>query len=184
MSDEIFDKDDQIAEGVVEPQKGLGYLSGIIIQILKWLGIILGVVIFVVTIVIITLNIVDRRSGITQTRIPNVEDYTAQPPILQWYSEINEIRGSTADAERRTFIVEPHIGYDLEDRLVQTEINARKIQLREIIAFYFSAQVATELEGVENRQRVKADLTREINRIMRSGKIRDVAFDRYQVVEF
>ena len=184
MSDEIFDRDDRPTEGRIEPERGLGYLTGIIVQILKWLGIILGVVIFVVTIVIITLNIVDRRSGTSQTRIPNVEEYSAQPPILEWYSNINEIRGSTADETRRTFIVEPHIGYDLEDRLVQTELIARTIQVREIIAFYFSSQVATQLEGVENRQRVKADLTREINRIMRSGKIRDVAFDRYQIVEF
>ncbi len=162
----------------------LNYFSGITLQILKWVSIFVFAIMFIVTVVVITINVIDTASGSSQTRIPDSKDYLAQPPILEWYSNIGEIRGTTIDDIRKTFIIEPHIGYEQNDRAVQAELIARDIQLRELINFYFSSRIGDELDGVENRQKVKADLTREINRIMRSGKIRDVAFNRYQIVDF
>ena len=160
------------------------FVAGILLQSLKWLLIIFFGVILVVTIVVITVNRLDSRAGLLGERVRLSEQFTAEVPILEWYSGIEEIRGSTADGINRTFIVVPHIGYDQQDRAVQTELGARVIQVREIISFYFSSRTVEELRGVENRQRVKSDLAAQINRIMKSGKIRDVAFDTYQLLEF
>lgn len=163
---------------------GEGFLTGILLQSLKWIIIIFCGVVLMVTVVVVTVNRLNARAGIRDNRVVLSNDFTTEVPILDWYSELEEIRGSTADALNRTFIVVPHIGYDQEDRSIRDELSMRKIQIRELISFYFASRTADELRGVENRQRVKSDLTIQINRIMRSGKIRDVAFDAYQLLEF
>ena len=63
------------------------------------------------------------------------------------------------------------------------ELIQREIQINEAIAIYFSSRTVDQLEGVENRQRVKRELREEINRIM-TNNVRDVAFDRYEFIEF
>ncbi len=173
-----------VASAPIQSSEPRGFVSGVLLQALKWIALILGVVIFIVTIVIITINQFERGNRLGRARAPLSEEFTAAPPILEWYSALGEIRGSTADAATRTFLVVPHIGYDMGDRAVQNELIARNIQIKEIVTFYFGSQTADLLSGVENRQRVKSDLTRQINRLMSNGKIRDVAFDQYQIFEF
>lgn len=177
--------DDAPSSAKAQRSKGeQGFLVGILLQSLKWIIIILGGVVLVVTVVIITVNRLDARAGIANNRVILSDNFTTEVPILDWYSELEEIRGSTGDAINRTFIVVPHIGYDQEDRAIRDELSMRKIQIREIVSFYFASRTADELRGVENRRRVKSDLTMQINRIMKNGKLRDVAFDTYQLLEF
>ena len=161
-----------------------GFVSGILLQVLKWIAIAIVAVVFIVTVVIVTVNRLAQRGAGVQDTVQLSSEFSAQPPILEWYSEINEVRGATADPVRQTFIVVAHIGYDKEDRAVQTELVERTIQIRELIHFYFGSRLAEDLRGIENRQRVKADLTRQVNRIMRNGTIRDVAFDQYDILDF
>ena len=185
MSDELFDSEDEIVGGeeTQSTARRTGFLPGIVIQVLKWVGIIIGAIIFIVTVVVITVNIMGNN-GANQTRLPISEEYQSRPPILEWYQNIGELRGSTADEVRRTYIVEPHIGYELENRAVQTELIARNIQLIEMFHTYFSSRTVSELEGVENRERVKTELQERINNMMQEGKIRAVAFGQYQFIEF
>lgn len=166
------------------PRQSGRFISGLLFQALKWIAIIIGAVIVIVTIVVITVNRLENRRLQSTRGVQLSNEFTAQPPILEWYSGIEEVRGSTANETTQTFIVFPHIGYDQEDRAVQNELIARTIQIRELMAFYFGSRLSDDLKGVENRQRVKSDLTRQINRIMTNGKIRDVAFDTYQLLDF
>lgn len=167
-----------------EKEGGERFLAGVVLQSLKWIIIIFFGVVLVVTTVVITVNRLDSRTGGPRGQAILSEEFTAEVPILDWYSEIGEVRGSTADAINRTFLIVPHIGYDVEDRAVRDELGSRNIHIREIISFYFASRTVEELKGVENRQRVKSDLATQINRIMKNGKIRDVAFDNYQLLEF
>jgi len=184
MSDELFDTEEEVGgEDVGGGGRKVGFLPGLLIQILKWAGIIVGAIIFIVTVVVVTMKIMGTGTQ-SQTRIPATEEYQSKPPVYDWYSGIGEIRGSTADEVRRTFIVEPNLGYDQGDRQLQTELIARNIQLREIISTYFASRTSSQLQGVENRQRVKEDLKRQINDILSNGKVRDVAFTRYEIIEF
>ena len=186
MSDnELFDADEEVGgEEIASGGKKIGFIPGLAIQILKWTGIVLGAVIFVVTIVMVTLHLLG--DGLTtQTRVPaESEAYADRRPVLDWYSGIGELRGQTADETRHTFIINPHIGYDVDNRAVQNELIQRNIQIREEILLYFSSRRANELLGIENRSRIKNDLVTRINNLMRSGRIRDVAFDSFQVVDF
>jgi flagellar protein FliL len=184
MSDnELFDSEDEIAgEDAATGGKKIGFIPGLAIQILKWTGIVLAAIIFVVTVVVITLNVMGDSFG-SQSRIPaDSEAYADRRPELSWYT-IEEMRGSTAD--RSTFIIRPHIGYDPGAQAVLTELISRNIQIREEILVYFNSRNASELEGVEARNRIKNDLvTRLNNNIMRTGRVRDVAFDVFTIIEF
>jgi len=186
MSDQLFDTEEEVAtEESTTGGRRIGFLPGLLIQILKWAGIIIGAIIFIVTVVILTLRIMGEGSDTAQTQIPEgSEAYESNVPILQWYSNIEEIRGSTADQPRQTFIVQPYIGYQPGAQAVENELISRKVQIREIIAVYFSSHSADQLLGADNRERVKLELKRRINDIMSSGQIADLAFDRYQIVEF
>ena len=91
MADEMFDADDDVvgAEETQGGQRRVGFLSGVLIQILKWVGIILGAIIFIVTVVVVTVNFLGRGNA-SQTRVPESELYRESVPILEWYEQIAE----------------------------------------------------------------------------------------------
>lgn len=187
MSDEIFDTDD---EGGGEDQsqavgkKKIGFLPAIVIDILKWAAIVIGAIIFIVVTVVITVRMLNSGDQATATRVPLGSEYEeGSAPMLDWYSQIEDVRGVTADEVRRTFIVKVHIGYEPESEATMQELISREVQITEAIAEYFSSRTTDELQGIENRQRSKQELREEINRIM-THDVRDVAFGRYEFLEF
>ena len=185
MADDMFDADDDVvgAEETQPGQKRVGFFSGMLIQVLKWVGIILGAIIFIVTVVVVTVNFLNR-GGTSQTRIPTSEQYRAEAPIYEWFQQVGELRGSTADRVRTTYIVEPFLGYDADNDQLTTELIRRRIQLIGIFNDYFSGRTSDELEGPANRARVRQELQDQINRILRSGQIRDIVFGSYQFLPF
>jgi len=178
--DDMFDEGDV---GVEEPsssgQKRVGFLGGMLIQVLKWVGIILGGIIFIVTVVVVTLRIMNQGNT-GQQRIPVAEEYASEVPVLTWYSDVGELRGSTNDDVSTSFIILPHLGYDGELERLTTELIARRIQFVGIFNRYFGTRTTDELEGPENQIRVERELLEEINRILRSGQVRDIVFEVYQ----
>lgn len=186
MSDEIFDPEEEGA-GEEQPSPGkkrIGFLPAIVIDILKWSAIVIGAIIFIVVVVIITVRMMGGGPAAEATRLPLQSDYEpGGQELLDWFSQIGDVRGTTNDEPRRTFIVTPHIGFQPESDAVLQELIRREIQIRELVAIYFSSRPVRDLEGVENRQRVKRDLREEINRLM-NNRIRDVAFGRYEFIEF
>jgi len=185
MADDMFEADDDVV-GAEEPQPGqkrVGFVPGVLIQVLKWVGIILGAIIFIVTVVVVTVSFLGQ-GNVTQTRIPTTEEYRSEAPIYVWFEQIGELRGSTADEVRTTFIVEPFLGYDGENESLTTELIQRRIQLIGIFNDYFGSRTTDELEGPANKIRVEQELQDNINRIIRSGRIEDIVFGSYQFLPF
>ncbi len=184
MADEMFDTDDDVvgAEETQPGQRRVGFLPGVLIQILKWVGIILGAIIFIVTVVVVTVNFLGRGNT-GQTRVPESAEYQAEIPILDWYEQVGELRGSTADDVRTTFIVEPYLGYDGDNNDLTTELIARQIQLIGIFNDYFGAANVAELKEM-GKDMVEQVLKDEINRILRNGVIQDIVFGSYQFLPF
>jgi flagellar protein FliL len=185
MADDMFDADDDVV-GAEEPQTGkrrVALVPGMLIQVLKWVGIIVATVIFIVTVVVITVNFLDR-GGVSQTRIPTSAEYRSEAPILEWFQQIPELRGSTADRVRTTYIVEPFLGYDRANDQLTTELIQRRIQLIGIFNDYFGERTTTDLEGPENKRRVRRELQERINRLLRNGQIQDIVFGSYQFLPF
>ena len=185
MADDMFDTDEDVvgAEETQSTQKRVGFLPGVLIQVLKWVGIILGAVIFIVTVVVVTVNFLNQ-GNVSQTRVPTIVEDRADAAIYTWYEQIGELRGSTADDVRTTFIVEPFLGYDGEEEQLTTELIQRRIQLVGIFNDYFGSRTTDELEGPENKIRVEQQLLDQINRILRNGQVRDIVFGSYQFLPF
>jgi flagellar protein FliL len=185
MADDMFDSDEDVV-GAEEPQTGqkrVGFLPGVLIQVLKWVGIILGAVIFIVTVVVVTVNFLNQ-GNVSQTRVPTTEEYRAEAPIYTWFEQIGELRGTTADETRTTFIVEPFLGYEGDEEQLTTELIQRRIQLMGIFNDYFGSRTTDELEGPANKIRVEQELLDQLNRILRNGQIRDIVFGSYQFLPF
>lgn len=185
MADDMFDADDDVvgAEEAQPGQKRVGFLPGVVIQILKWVGIILGAVIFIVTVVVVTVNFLGRGSA-NQTVVPQSEDYRAEVPIYAWFEQVGELRGSTADQQRTTYIVEPFLGYNGENNALVNELIQRKIQLVGIFNDYFGARTVDELQGPARQQAVELELLEQINRTLRDGRVEDIVWGSYQFLPF
>lgn len=189
MGDELFDGAEEEVGGEESSsgQKKIGFVPGLVIQILKWAGIILAGIIFVVTVVVITVNLLFSGQTARQSRIPLSEEYEETLPELQYYPVMEDgesMRGSTADQPRQTFIVDPYMGYDGENSALESEIINRLIQIRSEMLLYFTGKTADELLGPSNQARVRNELIERINRMLSTGRIQDVAFVRYDVIGF
>jgi flagellar FliL protein len=108
-------------------------------------------------------------------------EYQAKLPI-QSYFDLGEIRGRTADVNPTTFIVTVQLGYQLDNKAVQTELVARTPQLEDLVRSFFASKTASELDNPNNENALKQELLNEINNIMISGKIQSVVFPQFNVV--
>ena len=186
MSDDFLEGDDDVAGGADAgagdgAKKRVGFLPAIVIQILKWAAIVLGLIIFIVTVVILTLNIIGAGSP-GQNRTDVTEDYAENLPIYAYY-QLPELRGVTADEVRNTYVVELQIGYDADDEATNNEILLRRVQITDQILLWFSSQQAAYLLNSQNRVEIQSKLKALINQLM-TRDIREVRFTNFQVLNF
>ncbi len=174
--------EDELEEGAPQSTKR-GQRSGLILSILKWMVIFIAATAFIVGVVLITMYIMGSGQNVARN-LPVVSEIDEGiPDVLDWYELLGEIRGSTTDEPRKSYIIEPYIGYEQGAEIVLQEIISRAPQIKERIRLYFTSSSASELEGIDNQIRIKNELREQINRIMRN-KIREVAFNQYQVLDF
>lgn len=186
MADEdMFGADEDVvgAEEAQGGQKKVGFLSGAVIQILKWVGIIVGAIIFIVTVVVVTVGFLDRgNEGVS--RVPVTEQYQGVPEPLEWFRQIESLRGSTADEVSTTYLVTPAIGYDPENVQLTTELINREIELTDVFNRYFRSHTRDEVTGPNNEERVRAELLEAINRQLRTGSVEELVFLQYEFPQF
>ena len=184
MSDDFLEGDDDVAVGGEDTQAApkAGFLSGAVMQILKWAAIIIAAVIFIVTVTVITLKI-SNKGNQAPAYVATSEEYTSKPPVYDWFSGIGEIRARTADENPSTVIVEIRIGYEQQNKAVQTELTQRIPRIRDMIRTYFSIKTAEELKP-QYEQELKLELRERINRVMTQGKVKEVIFDTFNVISF
>ncbi|MEM5948652.1 flagellar basal body-associated FliL family protein [Spirochaetia bacterium 38H-sp] len=178
---DIFEDDTQESSVDTSDAKQVGFLPNILIQILKFVAMGVAAILFVFTVVIITLKILNVSSQ-SQTPPEISPQYQAAPPILNWY-EIGEIRARTADEAQNTLLAVVYLGYDVDDTAVQTELNERKPYIRDLIRRFFSSKTADELRP-QNESILKAELMAKINDVLTNGMIKEIVFDTFNVVEF
>lgn len=181
MSDEEGFMDDEGGGQDLEVGKKGGFIPSFVIKILKYVAIAVAGIIFIVSIVVITFSILNKGAG-SKTVLPTSLDYTTKPPVYSWY-DIDEIRGRTADRNPATVIVKVKLGYQENNKNVQSELVQRTPQILDLIRRFFSSKLTSELSA-EYEMEIKEELKRRINLIMNSGKVLDIAFIEYNVFEF
>ena len=181
MSDSDDILDDGGAAPASAPKKTSG-LSSLLPNLLKFVAIGLGALIFIVTVTVITVNIVNK-GGQSQTVIPSASPFTGSRPQYQAFTMIGAVRTSTRDQIPYSVIVDVVLGYDMNDNTTQTELTARVYELRDFLRQFFKSKTVSEL-APENEARLKQEILVELNtKILNSGKLRIILFNQLDVME-
>lgn len=166
--------------GAVEGAKRPGSGGGLIPQLLKWIAIVLGALIFIVTVVVVTVNIMGS-TGKSQTVIPVSEEYQGVRDVLSYYQALGSIQTRTNDTIPASVLVDIALGYTFEDKITPTELSARMVELKDFLRSFFHNKTASELR---NEDKIKIEIRNYINdNILSKTKIKDVRFTKYEIVE-
>jgi len=157
-------------------------IPGLIMTILKWVGLSLLLIIFIVTVVVITFNIVNRGNK-NQSIAAVSPDYQGKSPEWEWYDAIPEVRAITSDPTPYTVVVTVALGYDVKNKTLSTEMGKRTQQFQDLIRQFFSSKLYAELSPTRETE-LKNELRDKINRILNSGKIHEVVFTDYTIIQF
>lgn len=179
MSDEDMNLDDNEMSSSTPSKKG-GGVASLLPGILKWVAIIIGAIILIVTVVVITMNIMNANAP-AKTVIPMTEDFTSKREVLDWYSSLGQIRTKTNDILPTSVIVEVVLGYKSQDKVTSAEITQRQIEIRDFLRRYFRNKESAELN---NEDALRIEIRNAINDdILSTSKIKDVRFLSLEVIE-
>jgi len=183
MSDEneMFNEgDDSAVGGEAQPSKRIGFLPAFVIQILKWAALGLGAIVFIVTVVVLTMKVMGTGTqAMSQQQIS--PDYAGRAPIYDWFPNITGIRGRTSDTPPAMVMVDLSIGYELGNRMVQSELVNRTPQIKDVVRQYFATRRTSDLTPMREND-MKIELAEKINSIMTDGKVRQVVFDNLTII--
>jgi len=165
-------------------KKKSGFIPSIVIKILKWTAIILVGIVFIVTIVVVTIRIMNPVSS-APNFFYDTEVLQNTLPTLQWYDIGGEIRCRTADVDRRVMVlVSVSAGFNPKSKVLYQELVDQTPRLRNEIRLFFGEKYERELIP-RNERRVKEELRRRLNIMLSSSeRISDIIFTDINVVEF
>jgi flagellar FliL protein len=182
MSDDAdldLDGEDSGSTGAAKKTSGLGALLP---NLLKFVAIGLGALIFIVTVSVITFNTMNK-GGRSQTNIPISSPFVGTRPTFQYFTLIGQVRTSTKDAVPRSVVVDMIIGYDELDNATSQELTSRVHELHDFVRVYFKSKTAEELNP-DNEGKIKQEILEQLNRrLLNSGRARIILFKQLDVMQ-
>ena len=167
------------AGGSEKKSKGIG---GLLPTLLKWVAIVLGAIILIVTVLVITMKFVGGNTS-QQAVIPVSQEYVGKREVLDWYTSLGQVSTKTSDALPASVIVEVVLGYKQADKAASTEITQRQIEIKDYLRRYFTELSVEDLRP-RNEEKRRIEIRNAINDdILSSSKIRDVRFLSLQIIE-
>jgi flagellar FliL protein len=173
------------------PKKKKGGLGTLLPTILKFAAIGIGALVFIVTVSVITYNIMND-GGKTQTNVTDPSSpYIGRKPVYDWYTDIGTVTTKTRDDPDKAHSVSVvmNIGYDnkTDDQVLNTatynELSGRKYELQDFVRRYFAQKYADDLKP-ENEERLKQEIKEQINkRMLENARVRDITFTKFDVME-
>ncbi|MDR0721512.1 MAG: flagellar basal body-associated FliL family protein [Treponema sp.] len=169
-------------EGEVSSKKKAAGLIAFLPHLLKFVAIGLGALILIVTVVVITYNILNK-GGRSQTAVPENSPYIGSRPQYSMFSAIGMIRTRTKDPTPYAVVVDMIIGYDLNNAQAATELTGRLYELRDFVRSYFGSKYVEELQP-ENEARLKQEIIELLNtRVLNTAKVRTILFNQLDAME-
>ena len=180
-SDDLdLDGGDAPDSGGASKKKG-GGLGNLLPTILKFAAIGIGALIFIVTVSVITYNIMNK-GGKSQTVISDPSSpYIGTRPQYSYYDSLGKMTVKTRDTVGYNVSVEMIIGYNLDDSDAGMELINRKYELRDFIRRYFSSKYAAEL-APEREEELKRDIREQLNRFLDTARASVILFDKLDVM--
>jgi len=178
-SDDI-NLDGEEAPGAGSPKKVSG-LAALLPNLLKFVAIGLGALIFIVTVSVITYNILNK-GGQSQTVIPSASPFVGARPQYSVFTSIGMIRTSTRDPLPHSVVVDMVVHYDQNDNAASTEFTGRLYELRDFVRLFFRSKTADELRP-ENEPRIKQEIIEQLNtKVLNSARARMITFNQFDVM--
>jgi len=177
MSDEnkMMDDDDDVVVEAPKPKRG-----GLIVTIVKWFALVVIALVVIVTVVVITVKIMGT-GGPSHTQFATSEEFRDKRDPLQYSQIIEALRVHTADNVPASLMVQVAFGYTSNDKSTPQELSARKVEITDFLRSYFQGKTVAELK---QEGKVKIEIRNEMNdNVLTSGKIKDVRFTKYEIVE-
>ena len=166
--------------GIAAPKKASG-LAALLPNLLKFVAIGLGALIFIVTVSVITYTVLNK-GGQSQTIIPSNSPFMGARPQYSVFTSIGLIRTSTRDPAPYSVVVDMIVGYDLNDNAASTELTGRLYELRDFVRMFFRSKMADELKP-ENEARLKQEIIELLNtKVLNSARARIILFNQLDVM--
>jgi flagellar FliL protein len=181
-NDELNDLDDGGSPADSAPKKASG-LGALLPNLLKFVAIGLGALVFIVTVAVITFNILNK-GGRNQTVVAEPSSpWIGKRPEYQMFTSIGSIRTRTKDATPYSVVVDMVIGYDINDKNAANELTTRLYELKDFARSFFSGKYREDLLPA-NEARLKQEIVEALNtRVLDSSKARIVLFNQLDVME-
>jgi flagellar FliL protein len=184
MSDnDELDLDGGDAAGLDSSPKKSSGLGALLQNILKFVAIGLGAIIFIVTVAVITVRIMSG-GGKSQTLTADPSSpYIGRRPEYAAFTLIGSVTTRTKDTTNYSVTVDMIIQYDLNDSAAQTELISRQYELRDFVRNYFSSKYAADLLP-ESEARLKQEIREILNtRFLDTARVRNILFNKLDVLE-
>ena len=182
-SDDLDLDSDEAPEASTSTKKKKGGLGGLLPTILKFAAIGIGALIFIVTVSIITYNIMNT-GGRSQTVVADpTSPYIGRRPEYAMFTLIGPVTTRTRDTISTSVTVEMILGYDLDNPAATAELNARQYELRDFVRRFFATKYASDLVP-EREEDLKREIREQLNtRFLDTARVRLVLFNRLDVIE-
>ena len=179
MSDANLDDMEEGEAPEAGPKKKKGGLGTLLPTLLKFAAIGIGALLFIVTVSVITYNIMND-GGKTQTNVTDPSSpYIGRKPIFAWYTDIGTITTRAQDNLSVSVVV--NLGYDQTDTVAYSELSGRKLELQDFMRQYFARKSADDLQ---NEEKLKTEIKEQLNkRYLENARIRDVTFTKFDVMD-
>ncbi|MDR2477329.1 MAG: flagellar basal body-associated FliL family protein [Treponema sp.] len=182
-SDALDIDDGESPEASSSPKKKGGGLAALLPNILKFAAIGLGALIFIVTVAVVTYNIMNK-GGKSQTVVTDpTSPYIGKRPNYAIFTSVGSVTTKTKDVTNYSVTVVMNIGYDIDDQVTASELNTRQYELRDFVRRYFTGKYATDL-APEKEEQLKQEIKEILNtRFLDTAKVRLILFDKLDVME-
>ena len=170
----------KIRAGLVDATKrGLstaGMVLGIVGTFLTT-AIIIVIVLVVATTVFATTSILKSSN---EAALSSISPQFNQKSSLDYFSDIEEIRGQTADNPPAIFLIKISLGYNPANSAIPAELGGRKRQIQSLVLTAISQKGAKDLSA-DHYPSLKVELMDIINSVMKDGKVEDITFGALEI---
>jgi flagellar FliL protein len=166
------------------PKKKGGGVGGLMPALLKFVAIGVGALIFIVTVSVITYNIMNKGGKSQSVLSDPSSPYVGKRPEYAMYTMIGSVTTRTKDfPTSSTVTVDMIIGYDIDDQNATAELISRQYELRDFVRRYFTGKYASELVP-EREEELKKDIREQLNdRFLDTARARIILFNKLDVME-
>ncbi|MFP3040196.1 flagellar basal body-associated FliL family protein [Treponema primitia] len=181
--DDILDEGGEAQDSGGGGSKKPGGLGALLPNLLKFVAIGLGALIFIITVTVITFNFMNK-GGPSQTVVADSSSpYNGKRPEYLYFNSIGTVRCRTKDPTSHSVVVDLAIGYDMNDKNAATELTTRLYELQDFVRNFFSSKYARDL-ATENEARLKQEIIEALNtKVLNSSKAKNIVFKQLDVVE-